>query len=510
MMTIPSKKSSSKENTNNLRVDRQDSPKIRSVKFNVLMNMLLTSSQFVFPLITVPYVSRILSTYGTGAVAFAQSVVSYFSLLALLGISTYGVRVCAVVRDNREKLSCTVQELFMILLLSSSVVYILYLISVFSIPQMSNDKGLFLISSASIWLGSMGVEWFYQAIEQYGYITMRNIAFKLISLVLMFIFVKSQGDYRVYALITVFANGGSNVLNLLRLRKFVDFSFKRKLCIRRHFKPMRSFMVMTIANGMFSQADLVILGFLGTPSMVGLYQLVAKTKNLAYSVVNSVSNVMLPRLSYYKGDPNKKRYSTLLFKNFNFLTLSSLAGIGICVLAAKPIVLILGGENFLGSVVPLKIAAISLIFSAYNTLLAQDLIASGKETYFSIVCCMNLVIAIAYNVFLIPIFGVTGAAMSMTLCELTQTGILFLVSRKVLAELLKRSQLGRIAFSAAISYVIGAVSEHFVAGSGAIIQFLVPTLSLGVSYGLLLLLTGEYFVSGIFASVIRRVMGERG
>ena len=98
-----------RDQTNRHKPQNQDL-KIHSVKFNVVMNMILTSSAFIFPLITVPYVSRVLSTFGTGSVAFAQSVVSYFSLSALLGIPVYGVRECARVRDDREKLSQTVQE----------------------------------------------------------------------------------------------------------------------------------------------------------------------------------------------------------------------------------------------------------------------------------------------------------------------------------------------------------------------------------------------------------------
>ena len=111
-------------------------PRIRSVKFNVLMNMILTSSSLLFPLITVPYVSRVLSTYGTGAVAFAQSVVTYFSLVALLGISSYGVKACAQVRDDAAELSQTVKELLIILTCSTTLVFAVYLLCIFLVPKM--------------------------------------------------------------------------------------------------------------------------------------------------------------------------------------------------------------------------------------------------------------------------------------------------------------------------------------------------------------------------------------
>ena len=141
-------------------------PRIRSVKFNVLMNMILTSSSLLFPLITVPYVSRVLSTYGTGAVAFAQSVVTYFSLVALLGISSYGVKACAQVRDDAAELSQTVKELLIILTCSTTLVFAVYLLCIFLVPKMYAQKELFLLFGVALWLASFGVEWLYQALEQ--------------------------------------------------------------------------------------------------------------------------------------------------------------------------------------------------------------------------------------------------------------------------------------------------------------------------------------------------------
>ena len=170
------------------RLSNPESPRIRSVKFNVLMNMLVTTSSLIFPLITVPYVSRVLSTGGTGHVAFAQSVASYFSLVALLGVTYYGVRVCAQVRDNRAQLSRTVFELIIILAGSTTLVTIVYIVCLLTVPKLYDQYALFALFGISIWLASFGVEWFYQALEQYEYIAVRSVCFKLLALILMLIF----------------------------------------------------------------------------------------------------------------------------------------------------------------------------------------------------------------------------------------------------------------------------------------------------------------------------------
>ncbi len=178
---------------------------------------------------------------------------------------------------------------------------------------------LFLLFGLSIWLASFGVEWFYQALEQYEYITVRSVCFKLLALVLMFAFVRQRGDYVIYGLIVVVAGYGSNILNLLRLRKFIDLHDGAKLDVTRHFKPMLWFMIASISSGMYIQVDIVMLGFLGTTNMVGLYQLVSKIKSVLVTAVNSVGNVMLPRLSYYQAQNKERRASELIAKNMNFV-----------------------------------------------------------------------------------------------------------------------------------------------------------------------------------------------
>lgn len=161
------------------------------------MNMILTTSSFIFPLITVPYVSRVIGPDGMGAISWAQTFVSYFSLVAVLGINTYGIREVAKVRNDREKLSVVTQELITILIISTTIAYAAFLVTIFTLPKAREDKPLMLIFSISIWMTSCGINWFYQGIEQYGYITTRNILVKLIGLILIFIFVHQSSDYYI-------------------------------------------------------------------------------------------------------------------------------------------------------------------------------------------------------------------------------------------------------------------------------------------------------------------------
>ncbi|MCJ0554332.1 oligosaccharide flippase family protein, partial [Enterococcus cecorum] len=184
----------------------------------------LKMSGVIFPLITFPYVSRVLLSEANGKIAFATSVVSYFSLVASMGIPSYGVRKCAEVRDNKNELSKIVRDLLILNSIFTLLSYGVFIILLIVVPKFNSETPLFLISSITIIFNMLGVEWFYQAIEQYQYITVRNIAFKLLSIGLMFLFVHSPSDYIIYAGVNVFASVGSNILNIIKLHHYVDFS----------------------------------------------------------------------------------------------------------------------------------------------------------------------------------------------------------------------------------------------------------------------------------------------
>lgn len=390
--------------------------KTHTLKYNAFMNMILTSSSAIFPLITVPYVSRILTPMGVGAVSLCQSIVSYFSLIALLGISTYGVRACAQVRNQPDELARVVEELILILVISTSIMYSLYIGAIFFIQRFSEDKFLFLLFGLNLWLASFGVEWFYQALEQYDYIAIRSIVVKLIGLILLFTFVRSTDDYYAYGAIVIFTGYGSNILNIIRLHRLIHFRPLRELNILRHLQPMKSFFISSVSSGMYTQVDIVALGILTSNSVLGVYQLVAKIKNLLLMAINSFVNVMLPRLSFYAVNKHDE-YRQLLVRNLNIVILFSFAGISVTALNAEYVIDFLGGKQYSTAVIPLLCILPALLFVSINTVLSQFLISSGREKQYAKVNFAGLVSSILYSLILIPLLGAVGAALSCSLCE---------------------------------------------------------------------------------------------
>ena len=477
-----------------------NSPRIHSVKFNILMNVILTTSSFIFPLITVPYVSRILGPNGTGVVAWAQTFVSYFSLVALLGINVYGVRECAKVRENREELSQVVQEQLAVLFVSTSIVYIMYLLFIFTIPRTRENIPLMLIFSVVIWLASCGLEWFYQAIEQYGYITVRNIFMKLVALILMFILVRTPLDYRWYGVTVVVSAYGSNILNVLRLRKFVDFSMHRHLDPRRHFKAMTSFAVSSISAGMYTQLDMLLIGFLCSNVVVGLYQLVLKVKGICIAAVNSVGSVMLPRLSYYESKNSRSRTNDLIGKNINMLFIISLSVMSILIMGAEPIVSILGGSQFLKAGMALQIIAPTMLFAATNSILSQYMVACSMEKQYAAINLFAVVFSLISGIVLINLFSLYGAAASVCLTEFVALMLRLIILRDSLRDIQKHLDIGRIVLAAVISFTICWLFVKYLPQMNSFLLLIVEFISYNLVYLVLLFL----FKESLLHTVLRR------
>ena len=212
--------------------------KEKSIAKNTIMNMFLTASQFIFPLISFPYISRVLGAVGNGKVAFATSVISYFVMFASLGIPTYGIRLCAKCRDDKEKLSKSVHELLIINAVTTVIAYIVLSILLHIVPQFKAEKTLFMVMSLSIFLNALGMEWLYKAIEEYSYITIRSVLSKVLAILLMFLFVRSSNDYIIYALLSILSSTGSYVLNIFGARRIIEFKYYGNYNIKQHLKPI--------------------------------------------------------------------------------------------------------------------------------------------------------------------------------------------------------------------------------------------------------------------------------
>jgi O-antigen/teichoic acid export membrane protein len=382
------------------------------------MNAILKMSAFIFPLITFPYVSRVLGVEGNGKIAFATSVISYFTMVAQLGIPTYGIRACAKCRDNPKKLTKTVYELFFISLITTVLSYICLIVMVQFIPKLQEEKTLLYITSCTILLSNLGIEWFYQAIEEYGYITYRNLAFKVLSVILMFMFVHKESDYIIYGAISVVGNVGSNILNLIRLPKYIELKKPEEITLAMHIKPILVFFLFSIATKIYTSLDTVMLGFMSSDLEVGYYSAATKIKNILSSLVTALGTVLLPRASYYIENGQMDSFKNIIKKSIQVVLLIALPLSIYFMVEAKASLLFLAGESYLGAVpATILITPTILLIGLSNISGIQVLIPLGLEKYTFYSTCVGAVIDLVLNYFLIPVLGSAGASIGTLVAE---------------------------------------------------------------------------------------------
>lgn len=480
--------------------------KIRSVKFNFVMNMLLTASSFLFPLITFPYVSRVLLVEANGKLAFAASVMNYFVMIASLGLPTYGVRACAKVREDKEKLSKTLQELLIINGTVTAITFVLFLVAIVVVPELSEERTLFLIYAVGMVLTSMGATWFYNAMEQYAYITVCSVAFKILSVIMMFLWVKSPEDYIKYGAITMIAGSGSYVLNLINLRKFVTFEKKWSYNFRQHLKPLFIFFASSAAISVYTNLDVVMLRFMKGNVEVGYYNAGIKVKTILVTVITSLGTVLLPRLSYYIQKEEKDAFYRTVGKAVSFVVVLGVPLMLYFMIFAHESILFLAGEEFLkGAVAPMIILMPTVLLIGLSNITGiQILTPQNKEKQVLYSILWGAGIDFLLNLVLIPRYSASGAAFATLAAELAVLIVQCIYLRDILKQITSKMKIAKIVFATAAAGIIAYgvkriidVSVFWVLCTSACVFF-------GI-YGLTLLILKESFTSEMLEMMIKKI-----
>lgn len=390
----------------------------RSVKKNFAMNALLAMSGFVFPIITFPYISRTLGPGGTGKVSFATSLIAYFSMFAQLGIPTYGIRACAQARDDRAALTRTAHELLGINLAMDAAANLMFALALLFVPRLRTDRPLYVIVSATIVLESLGMEWLYKALEQYAYITVRSIAFKLVALAAMFLLVRSERDYVIYGGISIFAASASNLLNFFNARGIIDLRRPDDCDWRRHVKPVLVFFGMSCAATVYTNLDALMLGFMTTDADVGYYHAAVRIKGILVSLVTSLGAVLLPRLSYYLEHGREEAFRRAAQKALRFVLVSA-SGLALYfTLYAREGILFLSGGAFEPSILPMQIIMPTVVLIGLTNVLGiQMLVPRGREATVLLSETVGVAVDLVLNALLIPRMRAAGAAVGTLAAE---------------------------------------------------------------------------------------------
>ncbi len=475
-----------------------------SLKGNFIMNAILAVSGFLFPIITFPYITRVLLPAGTGKITFATSLIAYFSMFAQLGIPTYGIRACAKVRDDRAALTRTVHELLGINLAMDGISYLLLLPALLFIPRLQEERLLFVVISATILLNSIGMEWLYKALERYTYITIRSIVFKAIAVAAMFLLVKNESDYVIYGGISIFASSASNILNFINAGKYVDLRRPEDCDWKKHLKPVFVFFAMSCAATIYTNLDALMLGFMTTNADVGYYGAAVKVKNILVSVVTALGAVLLPRSSYYVEHGLMDEFRRISRKALRFVLICAGGLMVYFILYARESILFLAGGEYENAILPMQIIMPTVLFIGLTNVLGiQILVPMGKEKTVLKSEVAGAVTDLVLNALLIPPFRAAGAAVGTLAAEAVVLGIQYYELRTEVREPFSAFSWGT--WAAALT--AGAAAGLWVKWTGwtAFFSLAVSAVCFFAVYGLFLLWRKEEFVCELWGWLLRRV-----
>ena len=428
-----------------------------SLAKSALFNAIYQGLNVVFPLISATYVAKILSPNGVGEVAYAQNIVSYFVIIAALGMPTYGTREIAKKWGHQSQLNTLFSELFVINAISTGICMAVYAGIVAFMP--AGGRLLYIICGLELLFNFINVDWFYRGKEDFVYIAVRSVTVKTISLCLLFLFVKDQGDCAVYALLVCLANGCNYLFNILRLHKDVQFT-TRNLNLKQHMKALLTLLICSVAASLYSKIDITMLGVFCTKSSVGLYSTAFKTVNIALAVVASVTSVFLPRISYcYQND--RTQFTMYVSKGVQMVMLIAVpAMIGIAMVSRDLMTLLFGNEYTVAYSIVAILAPLLLIKGFGDILCYQVLVSAGKEKHFLFSYVMAAAANIILNALLIPRFDYNGAAVASVASELLVNLMLLRYSMKVVKpEVGRRSVISVSAATAAMMVSVLAVQN---------------------------------------------------
>ena len=388
------------------------------VRKNFAYNFLLTVSGYIFPLITYPYISRVLGVDNIGVCNFVDSVINYFVLFSQLGISSYGVREVARCKDDPERLKEVFSNLFFLNLITFVVSAIVLVVCTFTVPKFLAYKPFLLVGLFKLLFTLILVDWFFQGIEQFRFITIRTIVVKFLYVIGVFVFIRDSGDALIYYMLTTGMVVLNAILNWHWSKRFTKLSFKR-LHPLPFIVPILVFGYYRILTSMYTTFNVVFLGFVKNDVEVGYFSQATKLYSLIMATFSAFTTVMVPRVSAMIGEGRQKELQGIVDRIVQLLVSLAVPAIVYCVANAESIVHLVSGPGYEGAELPFRIVVFLLLVIGLEQVVIQQCLMASKDTKPTMyVATVGAVVGILLNVAITPRLGAVGSSISWGVSEL--------------------------------------------------------------------------------------------
>ncbi|WP_429970353.1 polysaccharide biosynthesis C-terminal domain-containing protein [Fructilactobacillus sp. Tb1] len=471
----------------------------------VIKNYLYNASYQIFvllvPLITTPYLARVLGPHGIGINAFTNSIIQYFIIFGSIGVAIYGNRQVAYVRDNKQKLTNTFYEIFFMRIVTISIAFLVFFIFLFFVRR--DWLSYYIAQSFALLAAAFDISWFFQGVEDFAVTVVRNLVVKIITLISIFTMVKSYNDLALYILILSLSLLIGNLTLFPSLRRFIGKPQWHKLKLFRHFWPSMVLFIPEIATQVYLQVNKSMLGLLDTVTASGYFEQSDKIVKMSLAVVTATGLVMLPHVSNAYKNGKMDKVKGYLYTSFEFVTAVAVPlTFGIAAIAPALIPLFLGPKFM--PVIPLMMieSVVVLLIGWSNAIGVQYLVPTNQNKAYNYSVVLGAVVNIVANIPLIILWGAVGTAIATVISEITVTGYQMYAIRKQIDM--------RKLFVSYWKYLFAGLAMFvLVFWLGMVLKntWLMVTLEIGagmVTYSVLLLILRPHLIKNTLAKLKKR------
>jgi len=433
-----------------------------SIRKNLVSNFILTASSILLPLVTFPYITRILSNSGLGKVFFVDAFTQYFIIFSAIGIPYYGIREIAKVKHNKEATSKLVIELVTLQFFLSVIFVAIFWVLQYFVKALQTDIPLIKIGCITIIANSFLIEWFYQGTENFTFITIRSLAIKFASVICILLLVKTSEDYNIYYLILALLVCLNALLNFIYFLNKYYLKSGVKLEIKSHFYPLLILFSINISVSIYTVLDTIILGILTNPLSVSYYTVPLRLVKMFWMVVGGIGTVLIPRIATLFVNKDQDGIVLLMKKSFSLVFLLTIPFCFFCLTYAHEILFIISGKKYLDAANTLKILSIvPLIIGVCNVLGTQFLLPIGGEKKILYATIAGLIISLTLNFLLIPFLQHLGAAIACVFAEITVCVYILISAKKHISIQIDKSLLYQIFLSLFLSALVGYILKVY-------------------------------------------------
>lgn len=349
-----------------------------SIKKNFFYSSILTTSNYIFPLITYPYVSRVLGVSNIGLYNFADSIINYFSLFSMLGISIIGIREIAATQNDAKKCNQTFSSLFFMNILFTSIALIFLIGAIYTIPELQRNEKLMHIGILKLISNTLLIDWFYKGLEKFRYITNITLIIKILYVISVFIFIKEPDDYIMYYLLCTLMITINAIANGIYALKYVRISLK-EINIRKYIKTNIVLGMHALLTSMYSSFNIAYLGFITNSTEVGYYTTGTKLFTIIIAIYTAFTGVLQPRMSILLAENKKEEFISLIHKSITILLTMSIPIIIFSCILTSDIIYIISGSGYEGATIPTQIIMPLIFIIGYEQILVIQVLTPLKK-----------------------------------------------------------------------------------------------------------------------------------